>query len=722
MAKQYKISIILPSLNVRKYIRQCLDSVINQTIDSYEIICVDAGSTDGTLEIIHDYAESHENIKVIISEKKSYGYQMNIGINEAVGDYIGIVETDDYVPLNMYQELYTIAKKNHADIVKADFIRFTDQDGEIRENLTVLTHDPEMYNHIIDVSKTRKCFRLAMNTWSGIYRRQFLIDNNIRHNETPGASFQDNGFWFQTFIYAKRAYFIDKPYYRNRRDNSQSSVFDRKSAFKIFEEYRFIWEVLTSNREIYEKYKYEYTEKACLTYLDFLEKAQTDAKYDFICEISKQLEFLIANNAFSLWLFSPKDRGTLLYIKNSPEKYYNDVVASKEKLEIEARKYDTVIIYGAGMVGHRVLNHFRYRSNPINVLCFAVSKKEKAIRDIKDSVPIKDIHELLDYKENALIIVAVTNLFRDEMLKTATDLGFRNIICLPDEERNFFDERIKKGEDKRVVMEAWYKYIMGEEFDYNHPRNFCQWQLKLILDDEDALCEKLRNRLELKGWFKEQIGSENIVPTLAECSDFDDIDFCAYGPRFYVTDNSAYTRREFVNTEDRYFNRDILERKIKSWRNTTDDLCRTDFLGSTDYTLLIEPTLYPDQNDTIFTYWVVCFNGNPEMIMVGIGTKNDGAYRNFYDLNFNLLPFSIFRNRYYAEVEKPACLDRMVDLSRSLSKNFRFIMIRFIINCEKLYVDGIDRTIDRGLSRVIPREWDEMICKKYLVDANNCGK
>lgn len=82
--------------------------------------------------------------------------------------------------------------------------------------------------------RMQSCF--IMNTWSGIYRRDFLEQYKIRHHETPGASFQDNGFWFQTFIYAKRAMILDTPYYMNRRDNPNSSVNNREKVYCINQE------------------------------------------------------------------------------------------------------------------------------------------------------------------------------------------------------------------------------------------------------------------------------------------------------------------------------------------------------------------------------------------------------------------------------------------------------------------------------------------------------
>ena len=89
-----KVSVILPSLNVADYMEECLESVINQSLRELEIICVDAGSTDGTKEILDDYAGKDSRITVLQSDIKSYGKQVNIGLDYASGEYIGILETD----------------------------------------------------------------------------------------------------------------------------------------------------------------------------------------------------------------------------------------------------------------------------------------------------------------------------------------------------------------------------------------------------------------------------------------------------------------------------------------------------------------------------------------------------------------------------------------------------------------------------------------------------
>lgn len=214
-----KVSIILPIYNVSQYLRECLDSVISQTLRELEIICVNDGSTDDSLDIINEYATKDERIVVITGPNGGYGKAMNKGLNRATGEYIGIVEPDDYVVPEMYAELYEVAKKHDLDFVKADFYRFTRDENE-KETLQYEHIDKTgmRYGELLFPTYQPSCIRFMLNTWSGIYRREFIEKYNIRHNETAGASFQDNGFYFQTFAYAERAMIINKPYYRNRRD------------------------------------------------------------------------------------------------------------------------------------------------------------------------------------------------------------------------------------------------------------------------------------------------------------------------------------------------------------------------------------------------------------------------------------------------------------------------------------------------------------------------
>ena len=105
-----KVSVIIPVLNGAEYIRECMDSIVGQTLSDIEIIPVDAGSTDGTLEILKEYAKKDTRIKLLTADKKSMGYQYNIGIAAAEGEYVGFCESDDYISETMYEKLARIAE------------------------------------------------------------------------------------------------------------------------------------------------------------------------------------------------------------------------------------------------------------------------------------------------------------------------------------------------------------------------------------------------------------------------------------------------------------------------------------------------------------------------------------------------------------------------------------------------------------------------------------
>lgn len=265
---QPKVSIIIPIYNVEEYLVECLESVCRQTLKNIEILCVNDGSTDSSLEIIKRYAAKDKRIVVLDGPNGGYGKAMNRGLDAATGEYIGIVEPDDYVSLAMYEDLSMLADKNDLDFVKADFYRFTRaENGDMELKYNHLDSSGEWYRKVFDASTMPIALRFTMNTWSGIYRLEFLKKYSIRHHETPGASFQDNGFWIQTFVYAKRAMILDVPYYRNRRDNPKSSVKDTGKVYCMNEEYDYIEKLLRPQRGIWNRIKHVYWVKRFENYM-----------------------------------------------------------------------------------------------------------------------------------------------------------------------------------------------------------------------------------------------------------------------------------------------------------------------------------------------------------------------------------------------------------------------------------------------------------------------
>ena len=123
-----KISILVPVYNTKKYLKKCLSSIINQTFLDMEIICMDDGSTDGSGRILDWFAKQDPRIRVIHKKNTGYGNTMNQAFALAEGNYIGIVESDDYVVSSMYENLYQAIESDQLDFVKSDFYRLWDRE------------------------------------------------------------------------------------------------------------------------------------------------------------------------------------------------------------------------------------------------------------------------------------------------------------------------------------------------------------------------------------------------------------------------------------------------------------------------------------------------------------------------------------------------------------------------------------------------------------------
>ena len=315
-----KVSVVVPIYNVEKYLVQCLDSIIAQTLKDIEIICVNDGSTDNCLSILKKYQNQDDRIKIVDKKNSGYGDSMNRGIDIARGDYIGIVEPDDYIKSNMYENLYQIAKEKNLDIIKADFYRFKGKSLQLDYNQ--LCPDKNYYNKILSPEENKKIFFFIMNTWSGIYKRSFIEKYHIRHNTTPGASFQDNGFWFQTFCLAHKIYFLNEPFYMNRRDNPQSSVFRKDKAYAMTREYQFIYEFLNRDYDLKRKFISVFQVAKFNNYMFNLNRIADPLKLEFLKCFAEEFKESEHKGELDKTAFTSYEWSILNHIMQSPDSYY----------------------------------------------------------------------------------------------------------------------------------------------------------------------------------------------------------------------------------------------------------------------------------------------------------------------------------------------------------------------------------------------------------------
>lgn len=308
----YKVSVIIPIYNVSQYLRQCLDSVVNQTLRELEIICVDDGSTDNSLEIIREYADKDERIVVLTGPNGGYGKAMNRGLKQASGEYIGIVEPDDYVELQMFQELYETASRNQLDFVKSDFYRFKeDKAGQEQKTYEQIDKTQLCYGKLLNPSEDPSCLRFTLNTWTGIYRRAFLQEHGILHHETPGASFQDNGFYFQTFVHAQRAMIVPKAYYHNRRDNPNSSVKSKAKVYCMNIEYDYIRDLLMADQALWERFQYMYWWKKYHNYWFTYDRIDDSYKAEYMARFRREYKRAMELGQLSEDVFTDREWKTI---------------------------------------------------------------------------------------------------------------------------------------------------------------------------------------------------------------------------------------------------------------------------------------------------------------------------------------------------------------------------------------------------------------------------
>jgi glycosyltransferase involved in cell wall biosynthesis len=183
-----KVSIIIPIFNVEKFLECCIRSVVNQTLKDIEIICVNDGSTDGSLAILEKFAANDSRIIVINQENKGQGAARNRGMDIARGEYIGFVDGDDWIDLNYFEQLYNSAKKYDASMSACSIVR---KYPSSRTRIKLDIKEEKLYVSALDkfqITETpRKCY-----IYNKIYRRSELIRHKIRFPE--GVSFEDIAF------------------------------------------------------------------------------------------------------------------------------------------------------------------------------------------------------------------------------------------------------------------------------------------------------------------------------------------------------------------------------------------------------------------------------------------------------------------------------------------------------------------------------------------------
>ena len=292
------VSIIVPVYNVERYLRQCLNSLVHQTLKNIELIIVNDGSTDNCPAICDEYAEHDRRIRVIHQSNGGYGKACNAGFDAAKGEYIGIIESDDFAELDMFMRLYNTAKAHDLDISRGQFDYYYSRIGVCTENAV----EHVLPNVIYAPREYYPVFCMPPSVWAQIYKRHFLQENNIRFLETPGASYQDTSFTFKVYACAKRFMLSEDVLIHYRIDNENSSVNSKGKVYCVCDECAEI-ERFAKEKGLYDNLKYLITKMKYNTYYWNYRRLEKESALKFLKIFSLEMRKSIARKEIKRDLF-----------------------------------------------------------------------------------------------------------------------------------------------------------------------------------------------------------------------------------------------------------------------------------------------------------------------------------------------------------------------------------------------------------------------------------
>lgn len=313
-----KVSVLVPVYNVENYLEQCLKSIVNQTLKDIEIICINDGSTDNSLNILKEYSKLDSRIKLIDKENTGYGDSMNMGIEKAHGKYIAIVESDDFVEPEMFENLYNLAEENDCDIVKSDWYDYFTKTNSSSKNTKV---SQQKCNQVIFPQEYPEILGIQPSLWSALYKREFIQKNNIRFLPTKGASYQDTSFTFKVFALAKRVFLTDKAYLYYRQDNVNSSINNKNKLYAICEEYREIDSFLASNPVLKKIFNTQKLINQHRNYIWTLKRISPEFRREFSNEFSKEFAQYLQNGELTQEFIKALGRKNIDILTRQPEKF-----------------------------------------------------------------------------------------------------------------------------------------------------------------------------------------------------------------------------------------------------------------------------------------------------------------------------------------------------------------------------------------------------------------
>lgn len=285
-----KISVVMPVYNASRFLNDSVDSILNQTIGDLELICVDDGSTDDSLEILNEYKNNDKRVKVFSLPHQGGGNARNYGLDKITGTYLFCMDADDTLDLNAFEDFYKIMTEKNLDFLVFKAINygvekdhFFETDYQNMQSIYKLTHD-KVFNYK-DLGDT--LFDFNVSPWCKFYNAKFIKSTCAKFREN--SKFHDNQFFWDIIFQAERIYFIDKFYYTRKRYNDSLTASGDKNHINIIGVVNDIIKLFKKHNQL-ENYKNKLYNLKITWIIDRYNQIQKQYKEDFFKELNEDFK------------------------------------------------------------------------------------------------------------------------------------------------------------------------------------------------------------------------------------------------------------------------------------------------------------------------------------------------------------------------------------------------------------------------------------------------
>ena len=693
-----KISIILSVYNTELYLRECLDSVVNQTLKDIEIICVNDGSTDGSLNILKEYQSKDSRIIVVDQENKGLATSRNNALQIAKGQFIQFVDADDLLVNNACEILYNKCVKHNLDMLSFSCFSFIDETKEQiykpYYNFEYLPQNvQEKFFHYTEMKDI--LHKMAVTSGLTIYKRELINSNNILFPN--GLFFEDNVFFLKAWSKANKMGILKQKLYKKRvHENEITQNWDKHFSdyIKISD---IVLEYLKSihiDKTIYNNYYNRYKNSCIEFYCSFdLEKQKQYYK-----ELSTFLEKYELKYKWFERIFS---------IKNYFNKKYKVISILGIKIKIKRKKVEKYLqgIFSVQNIDiHKVITILGIKIKIKSKKLIKRQQKRKEQEQIKNLLLQVEKLQQQEQQKEKLINTLNKNL---DQVKRNFDQVKKNSY----EIRKNFEYKLCKymPEDKySEYLQDWFYNKKGEVLHLDNPQTFNEKIQWMKLYDSTPLKTRLADKYLVRDWVKEKIGEEYLIPLLGVWENFDDIDFDKLPNQFVLKANHGSGWNIIVKDKNE-FDKKEAKSKFDEWLHTNFAYQSGFELQYKDIKPLIiaEKYLATEEND-LQDYKFLCFSGEVKYIWVD-KDRYTNHKRNLFDPNWNLLPEKISEGYVYENwfpCPKPKNLDKMLEFAKLLSKGMNFVRVDFYEHDNNLYFGEMTFTSASGLHIFSPKDFN----------------